>query len=122
MPIQPKQQPPYYTPSTVIQEYIAIITQTSTNNPEVLIIKNTIGDIVWTREAEGYYIGTLADTFTINKTAVFNGQSSDNYNINTLQLIANYDKDYVEINNTIIANNNPVDGFNNVSIHIITKQ
>lgn len=63
MPIQPKQQPPYYTPTTGVKIYKAQIRQTGTNNPTLTILQNTIGDIVWTREGVGSYKGTLTGAF-----------------------------------------------------------
>ena len=36
--------------------------------PTATIMKNTIGDIVWTREGVGSYTGTLAGAFTEDKT------------------------------------------------------
>lgn len=71
MPIQPKQQPPYYTPGntpTTPKIYTALLTQTSTNAPLATIMANTIGEIVWTRTSAGIYVGTLTAAFTENKT------------------------------------------------------
>lgn len=78
MPIQPKQQPPYYTPNTgsTVKQYIATLSQTGTANPTVLIIKNTLQqNITWTRLGVGDYKGesedltqntTINDPFTNN--------------------------------------------------------
>ena len=44
--------------------YRAFMDQSSTNNPMVTVVgPNTIGDIVWTREAEGIYKGYLSASF-----------------------------------------------------------
>jgi hypothetical protein len=51
-------------------KYIALITQTSTSDPTVIELENTIGPIVWTRAAQGSYQGTLTGAFTANKTYV----------------------------------------------------
>ena len=48
--------------------YTALISQTSTNAPSVIVLENTLGNIVWTRLSNGYYKGTLLDAFTNNKT------------------------------------------------------
>jgi len=48
--------------------YKALISQSSTNAPTVTVLQNTIGDIVWTRDGVGVYLGTLANAFTANKT------------------------------------------------------
>ena len=49
-------------------KYVALITQSGTNDPTVVELENTIGPIVWTRSAVGNYEGTLAGAFTLNKT------------------------------------------------------
>lgn len=45
------------------KKYIALISQTGTNDPTVNLLENTIGDIVWTRAAIGRYVGTLTGAF-----------------------------------------------------------
>ena len=51
--------------------YSALITQTGTNDPTVIILENTLGEtIVWTRQFAGSYLGTSTGTFTANKTSV----------------------------------------------------
>jgi hypothetical protein len=50
------------------QRYIALISQSSTADPVVIELENTIGPIVWTRKATGEYSGTLTGAFTANKT------------------------------------------------------
>jgi hypothetical protein len=51
-------------------KYIALISQSSTADPTVIELENTIGPIVWTRSATGIYFGTLTGAFTANKTYV----------------------------------------------------
>ena len=51
-------------------KYIALITQTSTSDPTVIELENTIGPIIWTRAATGSYQGYLAGAFTADKTYV----------------------------------------------------
>ena len=50
------------------ERYIALITQTSTSDPTVIELENTIGPIAWTRKGTGQYFGTLSGAFTANKT------------------------------------------------------
>lgn len=51
--------------------YRALITQTLTNAPTVIVLENTLGgDVVWTRDSVGYYIGTLTGVFLLNKTFI----------------------------------------------------
>jgi len=48
--------------------YKGLITQIGTNDPTVVVLENTIGNIIWTRFNTGEYIGTLAGAYTLNKT------------------------------------------------------
>lgn len=45
------------------KKYIATISQVGTSAPTVVVLENTIGDIVWTRFAAGDYRGTLTGAF-----------------------------------------------------------
>ena len=49
-------------------KYIALISQSTTADPTVIELENTIGPIIWTRAATGSYFGTLTGAFTANKT------------------------------------------------------
>ena len=55
-------------------KYIALISQSGTNDPTVIELENTIGSIVWTRVSAGIYEGTLTGVFTVNKTYVMISQ------------------------------------------------
>jgi hypothetical protein len=55
-------------------KYVALITQSGTNDPTVIELENTIGPIVWTRVSAGIYEGTLTGVFTVNKTYVMISQ------------------------------------------------
>jgi hypothetical protein len=48
-------------------KYIALITQSGTNDPTVVELENTIGPIIWTRISTGVYEGTLTGVFTLDK-------------------------------------------------------
>lgn len=48
--------------------YRALMTQVGLVAPTVVVLENTIGNIVWSYDAPGEYIGTLAGAFTANKT------------------------------------------------------
>ena len=50
------------------KKYVALMTQTGTAAPTVIVLENTIGDIVWTRDSTGIYEGTLTGAFTLDKT------------------------------------------------------
>ena len=49
------------------KKYIALITQSSTSAPTVIVLENTIGPIIWTRISTGVYEGTLTGAFTLDK-------------------------------------------------------
>lgn len=51
--------------------YVARITQTGIEAPEVFILENTIGDIIWTRNNIGDYSATLEGAFTVGRTILF---------------------------------------------------
>lgn len=78
MPLDPKQQPPYYTPATsptpyngIQSIYITKLTQSGTNDPvSAEDINNTLTGIVWTRSSTGVYIGTKTAAFPIGHTWV----------------------------------------------------
>lgn len=44
-------------------KYKVLISQSGAFDPEAIILENTIGDIVWSRNASGDYLGTLAGAF-----------------------------------------------------------
>ncbi len=50
------------------KEYVAMLTQSGTGAPTAVVLKNTIGNIVWSRSAVGSYTGTLTGAFTSQKT------------------------------------------------------
>jgi hypothetical protein len=51
--------------------YVALMTQSGGLDPNITILENTIGNIVWTYESDGFFTATLAGAFTLNKTAIF---------------------------------------------------
>jgi hypothetical protein len=62
------------------KKYIATISQTGILDPTVIVLENTIGDIVWTRFAVGNYLGTLTGAFPdADKTYLIVGQNNGNF-------------------------------------------
>ncbi len=60
-----------------IKVYHALITQSGTSAPTATVLLNTLGGtVVWTRNSEGNYTGTLAAAFTVNKTPRLSGISA----------------------------------------------
>lgn len=58
--------------------YKALLTQSGTSAPIAVVLENTLGDIVWTRNDTGYYFGTLLGAFTSGKTLLLIGQNYGN--------------------------------------------
>lgn len=69
---------------TSYQKYVALMSQGNSQNPTVIVLENTIGNIVWTRVSEGMYNGTLANAFPTNKTVCFATTGSNYGNSNTV--------------------------------------
>jgi hypothetical protein len=78
------------------KKYIALITQSTTNDPTVVELENTIGPIIWTRTAVGVYFGTLAGVFTLDKTYVM----LSNVETNSIVTAERRDNNSIEINTT----------------------
>lgn len=58
--------------------YTALLTQSGTSAPTADVLENTLGDIVWTRQSAGNYIGTLEGAFTAGKTVTMITNNWDN--------------------------------------------
>ena len=57
-----------------VKVYRALLTQTNTDAPVATVLENTLGgDVVWTYNAEGTYIGTLADAFSTSTVVQCSG-------------------------------------------------
>jgi len=51
-----------------VKVYRALLTQTGTDAPVATVLENTLGgDVVWTRDTVGIYIGTLTGAFPADK-------------------------------------------------------
>lgn len=77
--------------------YTGLISQTGTSDPTVVIMENTIGNIVWARTTNGSYQGYLPGEFLAAKTFLL---TSGDYSINPTnqarQFFRNND-DYISI-------------------------
>lgn len=78
MPIQPKQQPPYYTTpenAPQIQRYVATLIQTSTNAPTANILQNTFNETIsFAYLTTGAYRITKTTPFTDGKFSLMINQ------------------------------------------------
>jgi hypothetical protein len=77
-------------------KYIALISQTSTADPTVVELENTIGPIIWTRSATGVYFGTLTGAFTADKTYVM----LSNVEANSIVMAYRKDANSIQIETT----------------------
>ncbi len=59
--------------------YTALISQTGTNPPNVTVLENTLGPILWNRYGLGEYTGTLLNAFPINKVFIMFEGNGDYY-------------------------------------------
>jgi hypothetical protein len=94
--------------------YTALLTQTGINDPTAIILENTFdGEIVWTFDSNGVYIGTLTDAFTSNKTwlnitnsdAVYEGVLySIDYNNVSQVYITTYDINTTSLTDSLLNN------------------
>lgn len=65
------------TLTTGYKVYTALISQSSSSDPTVTVIENTLGGtITWSRTSAGFYTGTLSSAFTANKTICLNNLTS----------------------------------------------
>jgi hypothetical protein len=77
---------------TSYKKYVALISQSGAADPTVIVLENTLGgDIVWTTESAGRYVGTLAGAFPLNKTVCFATTGSNYGNSNTIIGFCKYD-------------------------------
>lgn len=51
--------------------YVANLTQSSTDAPTKVILENTLGNVVFTYDSAGYYIGTLTGAFATASKCMF---------------------------------------------------
>lgn len=73
-----------------VKVYRALLTQTGTSAPTATVLENTLGGtVVWTREGNGDYDGTLSGAFTANKTMCFAGHSLFNAIVAVVRADAN---------------------------------
>jgi hypothetical protein len=61
------------------KKYTALLSQTGTNAPTATVLENSLGGtVVWTRNTDGEYYGTLLNAFPINKTFIMINAFSNN--------------------------------------------
>lgn len=94
--------------------YNAILTQSGNLDPVATVLQNTLGGtVVWTRDSEGLYFGTLTGAFTPNKTLVQATNSTDKIN-----KIGNTTANYIELSMFDTVLQDYADSFAKLSIEI----
>jgi hypothetical protein len=63
-----------------VKVYRALLTQAGTNDPVATVFENTLGgNIVWQRDSNGYYHGSLNNAFPANKTFIMLNNHMDTW-------------------------------------------
>ena len=100
------------------KRYKGIISQNLTADPNVTVFENGLGAIVWTRIAQGQYIGTLVGAFTNGKTFTMI-KSCDDSGEDVLFAIKRYTDDTVIISSSLRSTLIPTDSLlNNIEFYI----
>lgn len=78
--IVPVLRPPFQEGSAFVSDvqkyvrpyavYTALLSQSGTDDPTVIVLENSIGEIVWTRDQNGGYLATLTNAFPQEKTFI----------------------------------------------------
>jgi hypothetical protein len=98
--------------------YKALISQSGASAPVATVLKNTIGDIVWSYDGAGAYIGTLVGAFPEGKTLLFIGNEPtfDNVSLSVLGLSRGSD-DYVYLNGQRFSANTSTGAITQIQIN-----
>ena len=69
------------TENALIQytKYVALLNQVSTSAPTAIIFENSVGEITWTRTAQGEYLGTILPPLNTLTTFVTIGNTEHDY-------------------------------------------
>jgi len=65
--------------AAVAQTYVALLTQSGTDDPTAVVLADNIGDITWSRIAAGEYLGTPTTPFNSLNTFVIIGNVEHDY-------------------------------------------
>ena len=90
--------------------YKALLTQTGTDAPNVVISENSIGEIIYTFQSNGIFVGTLPSVFLSGKTHINIGENSPSNSLT--KAYRNSDNDfYIE---TMVISGGFVAGTNSI--------
>jgi hypothetical protein len=66
--------------------YTALLSQSGTNAPIATVLENTLGGtVVWSRNSNGVYFGTLSGAFTVDKTGIMATPSFSNIIVSAIR-------------------------------------
>lgn len=97
-------------------KYVALLTQTGTDAPVATVLENTLGGtVVWTYDSQGYYVGTLAGAFTVNKTTLL---IANNTSVSDAYSVARIDANSIGVESGTAAPTNEDDKLNGTFVEI----
>ncbi len=107
-----------------VKEWVGLLSQTGTNAPTAIVLKNTLGGtITWARALQGEYEGTLTGAFTAGKTTVLctynQSEINSGFTLEGGQLSQDEDKIYIY---NYLNDYNEVDGFTKATVVINVYQ
>lgn len=108
---------PYYEIGENVKIYKALMNQSGSNAPVPTILKNTLGNIVWTRLDTGVYDGTLANAFGLTNTWLMI-QIQNEPNFTSSQAISHVDENTIRLSTNLPSGAESDDILANTSIEI----
>jgi hypothetical protein len=118
----------YYTAEEIARPYKvykALLSQGETNAPTAIVLENTLGNIVWTRNNVGTYVGTLTGAFVGEKVFCIISQSGSAFDFpeeTGYKSIGKFNNNQIRVATVVqtsLNNFSPTDGLlNNTAIEI----
>jgi hypothetical protein len=88
------------------KSYVALMSQSGTNDPAVTILENSVGDIEWVYDGDGFYEGYSLNAFPAGKTFI---RINSTDNISKIVSAYRFDNSYIYVTtegtNSILNNN-----------------
>ena len=105
-------------PTAAYTKYVCNLSQTGTANPTVQVLENTIGNIVWTRNGVGDYIGTLTGAFPTIAKVWFSKPNTQSWVGNYGAFLSRINANSVQLLTTDSDQITPIDGAYSTSFEI----
>ena len=107
-----------YDVNSAYTKYVCNLNQVGTAAPTVTILENTIGNIVWTRNAVGDYRGTLSGAFPTISKVWFSKPNTQFDSSNYGAFLSRISANVVQLLTTDYDHITPVDGAYSTSFEI----